>query len=131
MNTRLKSLLLAAPIGLGLLGLACGDDDGTADCTSATTHMEKGVCATNGFLDTLSSSEKETAQLDFSDTTARTTWSNLPAAPRNGLSFGDLSADQKANALAVARAVLTNEGYEDFLGVLAADDYLNEPSSMA
>lgn len=136
MNTRFKLALLAVPVGLGLLGLACGNDDGTGDgtgtddpgtavdCSNATTHMEKVVCATNGFLGTLSTTEKATAQLDFSNKTAKTTWSNLPNANRNGLKFGNLSTDQKTNALAVARAVLTDAGYEDFRGVLAADDYL-------
>lgn len=134
MNQRLKLSLLAVPVGLGLIGLACGNDDGkgtedpgtAVDCSSATTHMEKVVCATNGFLGTLSTTEKATAQLDFSSAKAKTTWSNFPTGmvARNGLKFGNMSTDQKSNALAVVRAVLTDAGYEDFAGVRAADDYL-------
>lgn len=101
----------------------------TADCGSATTHADKVVCAASAFLATLSDSEKASVQYAWTDSVAKTRWSNLPGVTRNGLKFGSMSAASLAAAKAVADAVLTDAGYADFVGVLAADDYLGTLSS--
>ncbi|MCG8613320.1 MAG: DUF3500 domain-containing protein [Pseudomonadales bacterium] len=96
----------------------------TGNCGSDTT-IESVVCAANALMATLSDSELETLQLDWSDSEAKTVWSNLPGVTRNGLRFGDLSDESRKAAMVVARAALSDAGYEDFVGILAADDYLN------
>ena len=100
----------------------------TTDC-SGDTDMEIIVCTAQAFLDTLSTTEYDQVILDWDDSEAKTVWSNLPGVDRNGLSFGDLSDESREAALAVASAVLTDAGYEDFIGVMAADDYLNAAQS--
>ncbi|WP_192954703.1 DUF3500 domain-containing protein [Gallaecimonas mangrovi] len=84
------------------------------------------MCATNTFLNDLDSDEQSDTVYDFDDATDRTVWSNLPASTtRNGLAFEDMDDSTLADAMSVAKAVLSDDGYEDFLGILAADDYLN------
>lgn len=107
-----------------------GDDTGdtnngqVADCSSASGEMEEIVCAAQALMETLSEEERDTLVLDFSDKAARTTWSNLPGVERNGLQLGDLSQESHAAVLQFASVVLSEEGYQDFVGGLAADDYL-------
>jgi hypothetical protein len=96
-----------------------------SECAKLTTHIERVVCVSNAFLATLTSTEQDTVLYDWTDAVAKTRWSNLPGVQRNGLKFGDLDADSRAAALAVANEVLTDNGYADLTGVLAADDYLN------
>jgi hypothetical protein len=136
----MKRSLLVALMGV----VACGgDDDGATDvdaavggvdaavvdCSSPTTAAARATCAAEAFLATLSDSEKADAVLSFTDSAAKTTWSNLPNATRNGLRFGDLDTDSRAAAMNVAQTVLSAAGYEDFVGVLAADDYLGAQGS--
>jgi hypothetical protein len=140
-DPRLASLVLIAAIA------ACGDDaaspstgdsgtiadasaDGAVDggqsidCSGATIAIDKAVCAANAYLASLPDAQRTAAQLPFTDAVAKTRWSNLPGKTRNGPKFGTLSATSRTAALAVARSVLTDAGYEDFVGVLAGDDYL-------
>ena len=135
-DPRLASLVVIAAIA------ACGDDaaspstgdsgtiadasDGgqSIDCSGATTAIDKAVCAANAYLASLPDAQRTAAQLPFTDAVAKTRWSNLPGKTRNGPKFGTLSATSRTAALAVARSVLTDAGYEDFVGVLAGDDYL-------
>ncbi|MGB1092215.1 MAG: DUF3500 domain-containing protein [Oceanobacter sp.] len=110
------------------------DDASTDDSVSETTitdcsddaHITEIVCAVNAFIDTLDTSEQDELMYDWSESQARTVWSNLPAGSvqRNGIAFGDLSEEQLAVALAVAKVALTDDGYETFIGILASDDYL-------
>lgn len=98
----------------------------SGDCAAPESEIESVVCAAQVLYDTLSEDEQAAILYDFSDATAKTTWSNLPNASRNGLMFGNLSEDSLAAVMALASTVLSEEGYIDFVGVLAADDYLNE-----
>lgn len=105
-----------------------GDEENQFDsttCNENSTHIEQVVCMSEAFLATLTDDEKEQVLYDWSDSTAKTTWSNLPNVNRNGLMFGNLDEDSLAAAHALAATVLSKNGYEDFLGVLALDDYLN------
>jgi len=95
----------------------------TANC-SGGSDLENLVCASNAFLETLSDTERSNAVLEWSDTTAKTVWSNLPGVNRNGLKFGNLDSEALTAAMLVAKKALSDEGYADFTGVLAADDYL-------
>lgn len=94
------------------------------DSCSESTDIDNVVCAANAFLATLSTEQQASVLYDWSDSTAKTTWSNLPGVTRNGLMFGNLDAEQVTAALGVAKAALSDAGYEDFIGLLKADDYL-------
>lgn len=97
------------------------------DCAS-DSDIETVVCAAEAFIATLSSDEQNTLLYDWSDATAKTTWSNFPVdlTSRNGIGLGELGEESRLAAMVVARAALSDAGYEDFLGMLAADNYLNE-----
>lgn len=101
-----------------------GESTSTTVACEGETEIENTVCVVEEFLETLSDSEQSEVLLEWSDSTARTVWSNLPGVNRNGLRFGDMDEETLAAAKKVAEAVLSSDGYEDFLGVLAADDYL-------
>lgn len=40
-----------------------------------------------------------------------------------------MSAESQAAAMLVARAALSDQGFQDFIGILAADDYLQETAN--
>jgi hypothetical protein len=102
----------------------------TTDCSTAT-GLAKVVCLAETFKATLTAAQLATVQLTYTKTDA-VKWSNLPQAltqnKRVGINFGALSATQLAAAKALLTAVLaqnvTNEGYDEMEGNLAADDYL-------
>ncbi len=103
------------------LGDACEEED----CNGASTsHLGKVVCAANAFLSTLSSAQQTAVSYLWTDSVAKTRWSNLPGVTRNGLKLGSLGTASREAALAVAKQVLTASGYVDLEGVLRADDYL-------
>jgi len=113
------------------------DEDGngtgsSGDCSTGS-YAENVACATQAFTATLSTAQLAEAEYDSDEYSSselniyRTLWSNLPGVTRGGIAFGDLtSSAQQAAFLAVAGAALTDAGYQDFLGVLAADDYLGD-----
>ena len=84
------------------------------------------VIATNAFLATLTADQKDTATFDFTDNQSRQTWSNFPAStvPREGVPLSDLDDTQKAAALAVVKAMLSEQGYAQVEAIQAADDWL-------
>ena len=96
----------------------------SSDCSSYT-DTPLIVCLANAFYATLSTSQQSSVVLSYTLANAEV-WSNLPTSmiSRNGLKFGDLSSDQLTAALALVQAVLSTEGYERFLNVRIADDYL-------
>lgn len=95
-------------------------------CNEETQHIAQVVCMAEAFEATLSSTQLQTLQYDWSDSKAKTTWSNFPTdmTARNGLQFATLSSTSLAAAKAFAATVLSDSGYSDFIGALAADDYL-------
>ena len=99
----------------------------TSDCSSAT-GTEAVVCAADNFLATLDDSELEVVGYSFDDSESKTLWSNLPlgAAGRTGLARGEMSDESLAAMDAFAAVLLSDEGYEDYIGILASDDYLQE-----
>ena len=61
-------------------------------------------------------------------------WSNLPAPlfdARQGVKFGELTDAQREAALALVKSMTSDQGYEQVLAILAADDYLGTNSSGA
>lgn len=104
----------------------------TTGCSS-TTGVAKVVCLANAFLATLSTSQQTSMVLTLNLTNAKR-WSNLPCALscRNGLLFSSLTTAQQTAALAVIQAASgtgTEEGYNEFNMVRAADDYLGQTAS--
>ena len=105
----------------------------TSDCSSATTQIEKLVCLANTFMATLTSTQQSSVAITLNLTNAKR-WSNLPCALscRNGLLFSSLTTAQQTAALAlieVASGTVSNEGYEEFQTIRAADDYLGTMQS--
>jgi hypothetical protein len=98
--------------------------------TCASTGVAQVVCLAEAFKATLSSTQLATTQLTYTKANAQK-WSNLPAgfSARNGISLGALSSTQLAAFRNLMVAVLalnaTNEGYDEMIGNLVADDYLN------
>lgn len=97
---------------------------------ASTTGLARVICLAEAFKATLNSTQVATLQLTYSKANAQK-WSNLPAAlsSRIGLNLGALSATQLAAFRDLMVAVLslntTNEGYDEMLGNLVADDYLS------
>ena len=104
----------------------------TTSCTSLS-GTAKVVCLANTFLSTLSSAQQSQVVITLNLTNAKR-WSNLPCALscRNGILFGNLNSAQQAAALAVIQAAsgtASNEGYEEWQAIRAADDYLGLTAS--
>lgn len=94
------------------------------------TGVEKLVCLADEFKATLSASQITTLEIDRTLTNAAK-WSNLPVGMggRPGLRFADLTSTQLAAALAIIEAAMgtsANEGYDEQIGLWAADQYLAE-----
>lgn len=96
------------------------------DC-DLSTDAATVACAANAWLDSLDSDQLDAAQLDWSESDARTVWSNLPisSVTRNGVRLDKMSSEAQQAAMNLASAALSNAGYSDFIGGLAADEYLN------
>jgi hypothetical protein len=98
---------------------------------SATTA--KSVAAANAFLSTLDDRQRARALAGLTEAT-RSNWSNLPtgvrlqsgAAARNGLKLGELSAAQQEAALALVAAPLSASGFQKVMGIVAADQVLED-----
>ena len=102
----------------------------TANTSCATaTGVAKVVCLTEAFKATLTSSQLAATQLAYSKANAQK-WSNLPAglSARIGIRLDALNATQLAAFRDLMVAVLAvnvkEEGYDEMLGNLVADDYL-------
>ena len=101
----------------------------TATTGSVTGGLAQVVALAEAFKATLSSTQLAALQRSYSKTDAQK-WSNLPAAdvPRVGINLGALSPTQLAAFQNLMSSVLalnvTNEGYDEMLGDLVADDYL-------
>lgn len=105
----------------GATGTSTG---GVADCTSPASHADEVVCVVTAFLDGLDATQRATASYAMTDSADKTLWSNLPGVDRAGIALGDLDATGRADAMAVAAVLLSEEGLADLDGILAADDYL-------
>ncbi|MDN4610435.1 DUF3500 domain-containing protein [Arthrobacter burdickii] len=82
--------------------------------------------AAAAFTATLTEGQITTLSFDYTDTAAKSNWSNLPEGlvQRSGLAMGDLTDEQREAALALLQAMLSEEGYQQVLDTFAADDVL-------
>lgn len=112
-----------------ITGLLSVTANANTSCGS-TTGLARVVCLAEAFKATLSSTQLAATQLTYSKANAQK-WSNLPASlsARIGIPLGSLSAVQLAAFRDLMVAVLaintTDEGYDEMLGNLVADDYLS------
>ncbi|PAD35493.1 DUF3500 domain-containing protein [Terribacillus saccharophilus] len=90
-----------------------------------TTESKSEAELAEAFLDTLTDDEKEQVSYDFTEENAAH-WSNLPANSqnRNGVALGDLSEESVEAALTLAKASLSEQGYETMLNIIRADEFL-------
>jgi hypothetical protein len=123
-----------ASFAISFGGQTCAFTVAVVDGTSATscddlTGVAKVVCLANTFISTLSTTQQSQVVISLNLTNAKR-WSNLPCglSCRNGILFSSLTTAQKTAALnlikAAAGSSITNEGYEEFEAVRAADAYL-------
>lgn len=133
----LSSVLLLAACSFGGDG---GDGGDAAPLPSSRANTVSGgptvagateavVAASETFLGLLSDQQRERAVYDRDDIDTLTDWTNLPVSrdrDRNGVGLRDLDEEQRAAAMGVADAVLSDEGFEELRAIVAAGDVLNE-----
>ncbi len=92
---------------------------------ASATVTAKVVDSANAFLGTLSPAERAKCTFGFTSP-QRTGWSNLPSGifQRNGMRFGDMTAPQRAAALALVAAALSREGYQKVTDIMNGDEVL-------
>jgi hypothetical protein len=126
-----RSVLMAAaalPAALGFAKAAVAQaDDAPFDRGSATAAAAAAVA----FLDSLSEPQRNRVLYRASDPALRT-WFYFPSRrDRNGIALADLSPEQFDAAFGLVAAILSDSGYRQFIGVIAAEDELgrrnNEP----
>jgi hypothetical protein len=103
---------------------------GVCVACESLSGLEKVVCLVEDFKSSLTASQLSAAQLSYNLTNAAK-WSNLPVnlAPRIGVRFGDLNADQLSKAKAILQEVMgkkANEGYDEADQLWLADQYLTQ-----
>lgn len=78
------------------------------------------------FIDSLTSQQKKSALLDFSDT-ARVKWNNLPVGlrARAGISIGSMSDMQRKLVHRMLSASLSSQGYLKSTSIMQLDNLLN------
>lgn len=99
-------------------------DTGTIPPTDAQLACLALVSAANAFLGALDSTQLDTVSFDFDDG-ERQEWTNLPVAnvPRGGLSFEEMTDDQKALAYALLEASLSTQGYQQAVDIISVDQW--------
>lgn len=121
---------------------------GTTETTAAgdlTAAVQEAAAA---FVATLDADQLAMVTYDYDDSEAKSVWSNLPVGSagstnatssngssdsgqgggmgtaRNGLAVGDMTEEQEAAALAVVETIMSEQGYQQVLDIMAADDIL-------
>lgn len=104
--------------------------EGTSTSTTAET-IANTAAAAERFRATLSAEQREQVTYAYDDETKTTSWSNFPVTfvERAGLNLTDLTEEQKAAAMEVLEALLSDEGYETVTGIIGGDEFLLENSS--
>jgi hypothetical protein len=95
-------------------------------CGLAQSPTAKIVSAANSFLATLDAKQRQSVLFSLDDEKQRVRWSNLPTTMvrRAGLNMGELSAPQKASAMALLSTVLSKRGYEKVQQIMDGDELL-------
>ncbi|NVO25700.1 DUF3500 domain-containing protein [Donghicola sp. B5-SW-15] len=82
--------------------------------------------AAKAFLDSLTEEQRAATLFAFTDNTQRSNWSNFPDGPvvRKGVMRGDLTDTQLEALNTLLRTVMSEEGYQNVVYQLAAEDSL-------
>lgn len=86
--------------------------------------------AVSGFLNTLSTSQRNSIVYAAPDATQRSKWSNFPTGifQRNGLKIGNMTEDQIRALWSMLSAVLSPEGYQKIRNIVQSDEVLRSQS---
>jgi Protein of unknown function (DUF3500) len=115
---RMAALMVAACVvamGLGAVSAPSAHDDMAAAATA--------------FLDSLSTSQRETAQLEIDDAN-RLDWHYIPRA-RRGLAIKDMTGEERAATRRLMRATLSERGYLQADEIMELETVLREMSEAA
>ena len=98
----------------------------TPAATAAPTATARIVNAANAFLATLDDKQRQTVLFAFDDEQQRQRWSNFPTGfvPRGGIDFKEMSAPQRASALALLSSALSPKGYQKVEQIMQGDEVL-------
>jgi hypothetical protein len=112
---------------LGASALLCV----AAHAADVPTPTARIVGAANAFLSTLDAKQRGAVLFAFDDDAQRARWSNLPTrmSPRGGVSLGELSAAQRAAAMALVASALSARGFEKIEEIVASDEVLKANSA--
>lgn len=93
-----------------------------------TKVVEGVVESANSFLQSLSESQRMQTLYEFDDDEQRRRWSNLPTGmvKRGGIRWGDLDDAQQQALLALLKATLSADGYQQVLDNVGGDEYLRQ-----
>ena len=96
------------------------------DATAPPHDTAALVDAANAFLASLTDAQRAHASYRFDDDAQRARWSNFPTAvvPRGGVPLKDLSAPQRAAAMALLTSALSARGLEKVQQIMDADEVL-------
>jgi len=86
------------------------------------------VKAAETFLGTLDAKQRERVSFAYDDEKQRARWSNLPVkmVPRAGLSMGELTEAQRAAAMGLVSAALSERGFEKVRQIMEGDELLKK-----
>jgi Protein of unknown function (DUF3500) len=121
----MKALSTTARV-LGASALLCV----AAHAADAPTPTARIVGAANAFLEALDAKQRATVLFAFDDDAQRARWSNFPTrmSPRGGLGLGELTATQRAAAMALVASALSARGFEKIGEIVESDEVLKVDS---
>ena len=111
--------------------VASGDETSADTAGTTSQTIADTAAAAEAFMATLSAEQVEQLTYAYDDETKSRSWSNFPVTfvDRAGLNLADLTEVQRAAALKVLEALLSDEGYATVTGIMNGDQYLLEHSS--
>lgn len=114
-----------------LLALAllvfCRIDASSQEPTSPQAVVDGVVKAANALMEKLDPGQRSAVAFPFASEEQRRNWSNLPTGiyRRKGLRMGDLNPDQKEAVLAVVKATMSPDGFQQVIDNMAGDEWLH------
>ena len=102
----------------------------TGTTTTGTTAqtISDTAAAAEAFLGTLTEEQRKQVSYAYDDETKSTSWSNFPVTfvERAGVKLADLNEEQRAAALKVLEALLSDQGYATVTGIMGGDEFLKD-----
>ena len=139
----LLSLAMASTFTLAACGIATPDtptsisavNNSVATTTTETTTtgttaqtISDTAAAAEAFLGALTEEQRKQVSYAYDDETKSTSWSNFPVTfvERAGVKLADLNEEQRAAALKVLEALLSDQGYATVTGIMGGDEFLKD-----